>query len=119
MPMIPDLVDYSYELGKQILSQRVPREIKIHGQYLTPPTIARYMAKKLGEIQSDAVVLEPAAGSGVLVCAVIERLISENRSIEISADVYEIDPELCEITKQVFTKASEKAAQTDPGSGCR
>ena len=111
MSKIPDLVEYSYELGKRILSQREPKEIKSRGQYLTPPTIARNMAKKLGEIQSGSVLLEPAVGSGVLVCAVIERLISENQSIEITADVYEIDPELCEITKLVFAKAGEKAAK--------
>ncbi len=77
------------------------------------------MANKLGKIQSGATLLEPAIGSGVLVCALIEQLISENRSIELWLDAYEIDPELCEITKQVLTQASEKAAKNGVQLHCQ
>ena len=67
------------------------------------------MAKQLGQIQNGASLLEPAIGSGVLVCAVIERLISEKRSIEISITAYETDNELCELSREILKFASKEA----------
>ena len=104
-----DLVAYSYERGKRVLEQREPSMLKEHGQFLTPPSVARYMAKQLGQIQDGALLLEPAIGSGVLVCAVIERLITENRPLEFSITAYEIDKELCEVSREVLKVASQEA----------
>jgi adenine-specific DNA-methyltransferase len=75
---ISDLVSYSYEQGQKVLKSRDNETIKAQGQYLTPPGIARYMANQLGEIPNDATLLEAACGSGILVCAIIERLIKEH-----------------------------------------
>jgi adenine-specific DNA-methyltransferase len=109
--MVTDLVLNSYELGRRILEKRPSQELRGHGQFLTPPAIARYMASQLSVIENGARVLEPAAGSGVLVCAVIERLISENRRIEFWVDAYEIDAELSELLRDVLTISSEKAGE--------
>ena len=106
-----DLVTYSYEQGKRLLEKREANILKKHGQFLTPPSVARYMAKQLGQIQDGALLLEPAIGSGVLVCAVIEQLIAENRTLEISITAYEIDKELCEISRDVLRAASKQAEQ--------
>ncbi len=106
---VGDLVGYSYEQGKRVLEKREANTLKEHGQFLTPPAVARYMAKQLGQIHNGASLLEPACGSGVLVCALVERLIAEKKSIEISATAYETDKELAEISRQVFRLASQKA----------
>jgi type I restriction-modification system DNA methylase subunit len=106
-----DLVLYAYDLGKRTLERRKVETLKEYGQFLTPPAVARYMAKQLGQLRSGAALLEPAVGSAVLVCAVIERLIAENRPLEISIEAYEIDTELCEVASQVLTYASQKAEQ--------
>jgi len=104
-----DLVAYSYEQGKRVLEKRETNTLKEHGQFLTPPSIARYMAKQLGQIQNGASLLEPAIGSGVLVCAVIERLIEEKRPLEISITAYETDEELYDISRKVLGEATEEA----------
>lgn len=104
-----DLVAYSYEQGKRILEKREMSALKEHGQYLTPPSVARYMAKQLGQIPGGASLLEPAIGSGILVCAVIEQLIAENRPLEISITAYEIDKELCDISREVLKVAGKEA----------
>lgn len=109
MMEVLDLVSYSYEQGKRVLEKREINTLKEHGQFLTPPSVAKYMAKQLGQIQSGALLLEPAIGSGVLVCAVIERLITENRSLEVSVTAYEIDEELCDISRDVLKVACSKA----------
>ncbi len=60
-----DLVVYSYEQGKRILEKKPLETLKEHGQFLTPPTVARYMAKQLGSFKNGDALLEPACGSGV------------------------------------------------------
>lgn len=106
---VTDLVAYSYEQGKRALEKRDANTLKEHGQFLTPPAVARYMAKQLGQIQNGASLLEPACGSGVLVCALIERLIAKQKMLEISVTAYETDKELAELSRQVFEIASQKA----------
>src|SRR6185369_8577199 len=51
-------------------------EQKALGQYMTPPAIARFMARRaVRGLSSSAVrILEPAAGSGVLAVAAVEAL---------------------------------------------
>ena len=107
-----DLVVYSYEKGKSILENRGADILKENGQFLTPPSIARYMAKQLGQIQNGASLLEPALGSGVLVCAVVERLIAEKLPLEISITAYETDKELCDVSREVLEIASREAEKS-------
>lgn len=104
-----DLVSLSYERGKRILEKRNADFLKENGQFFTPPSVARHMAKQLGQIQNGTSLLEPAIGSGVLVCALIERLIAEKRSIEISITAYETDNELCELSREILKFASKEA----------
>ncbi|MBV6397324.1 MAG: hypothetical protein HFACDABA_02935 [Anaerolineales bacterium] len=106
---VTDLVTYSYEQGKRALEKREANTLKEHGQFLTPPAVARYMAKQLGAIQNGAVLLEPACGSGVLACALVERLITGKNPLEISIVAYETDKELADLSRQVFRLASQKA----------
>ncbi len=84
MTQISDFVSYSYEAGREILNGKTADLIKEQGQFLTPPPVARYMARQLGAIEQGAHLLEPALGSGVLICAVIERLIAEGQPLEIA-----------------------------------
>jgi adenine-specific DNA-methyltransferase len=108
-----DLVTYAYEQGKRILEKRDINTLKEHGQFLTPPPIARYMANQLGQIQNGASLLEPSIGSAVLACAVIERLIVEKHPLEISITSYEIDKELFDVSQEVLHVASREAQKND------
>jgi adenine-specific DNA-methyltransferase len=109
---ILDLVAYSYEQGKRVLEKREIDSLKEHGQFLTPPSVARYMAKQLGQIQNGDSLLEPAIGSGVLACAVVEHLIAEKRPLEISITAYETDKELCEVSREVLEIANKEAEKS-------
>ena len=104
-----DLVNFSFEQGKKTLEKKNLETLKEFGQYLTPPKVARYMAKQLGEIKNGDNILEPAIGSGVLACAVVERLMEEQKPIEIWMTAYEIDQELCEISRKVLEIACHQA----------
>ncbi|MCB0211312.1 MAG: N-6 DNA methylase [Anaerolineae bacterium] len=109
--LFSDLLSYSLELGQNILSQRSDKQRKIQGQFLTPIPVARFMAKHLGEVNSSSRVLDPAIGSGVLVCALLEQIVARNQSCEIWLDGYETDDELCQAAKKVVTLAQERSAK--------
>lgn len=104
-----DLVTYSYEQGKRVLERKNPESLKKYGQFLTPPTVARYMAKQLGTIKNGDTLLEPACGSAVLIAAVIERLITESNPLELSVVAYEIDNELFEVSQEVLDVIGKEA----------
>ena len=110
---VSNLVGYSFEQGKRVLEKRKLESLKMHGQFLTPPTVARYMARQLGQIKNGDSLLEPALGSGVLACAIIERLIAERQSVEISITAYETDEELCALSREVLEIASRDAEKNN------
>lgn len=103
-----DLVLYAYEQGRRVLETRENNTLKEHGQFLTPPSVARYMAKQLGELLNGSCLLEPSIGSGVLVCAVIERLMAEKKPLELWVIAYETDRELCALSRKILEAAAGK-----------
>jgi len=75
---------------------------KSHGLYLTPPVVATFMAGMIPQRETMR-LLDPAAGAGVLLCAVIEAMAgldSPPRKVEIVA--YEIDQALAEHLQAVL-----------------
>lgn len=99
----------SHETGKRILENRSLEERKQTGQFLTPPVIARYMAEQLGGLPENTYLLDPAAGSGVLACAVIERAIEDRWPKRIRIDAFEIDDQLGEAAEKSLGQAATLA----------
>jgi len=104
------LCSFAYEEGKKILSERTGEEKKENGQFLTPPKIARYIAQNVAPLPDSGRVLDPAIGSGILPCAVIERAIERGRPRRIELVGYETDNELCQAANRVLRRVKEKAA---------
>jgi len=102
-----DLTTASFELGLSLLKHRPADYRKAAGQFLTPPTLAYFAAEQLGTIQNGSRMLDPAIGSGILTCAVIEQLIQAGQPLEIWLESYEIDPELCRFEMLTDDTASE------------
>lgn len=80
-------VDYAYRVGQSYLAHHRP--VKSKGQFFTPPSIARFMAKLLPSQNGVIRVLDPGAGAGILSCALCEVL-----DVDIELDVYEVDEQL-------------------------
>lgn len=105
------LVAYSFELGELALAGRSEKHRKQGGQFLTPAPVARFMARQLGSIRAGDHILDPAIGSGVLACAVVERVIAEGQPKELFIDGYEVDQELCQAAREALTRATRWATE--------
>ena len=69
---------FADRVGGWYASRQSVRHRKEHGLYLTPAAVASYMAQTVDAGGSKLRILDPAAGAGVLCCAVVEAL--ANRS---------------------------------------
>lgn len=86
-------------------------EQKQLGQFMTPLTIARYMAARaVRELSGDTVrILEPAAGSGVLAAAAVEALLERNeRPSRIELLLCELDARLHAALHDVCSRLGEQ-----------
>lgn len=104
------LVDYSLQLGERFLETRTQKERKESGQVFTPAAVARFMARQLGPIQDGDRILDPGIGSAALICAVLDRVISESQPLELWVEGYETDRKLCQVAREVLRRATELAA---------
>ena len=106
-----DLVAHSLLLGQRALDQRSDAARKQRGQFLTPPAIARYMARRLAPFAPASRVLEPAIGSGILACAVVQHAIEAGYPTELFIEGYEIDADLCNAARAALAAAARRAAE--------
>lgn len=104
-----NVVEDSFEAGQRMLAQRSSEYRKQYGQYLTPPPLARFMASRLGPIPNGSRILDPAIGSGTLICAMIESLIARREPCEIWIDGYEVDTKLVQVAREILQNAIEIA----------
>ena len=87
---------FADRVGAWYIASRSSQYRKAHGLYLTPVPVADFMATLIEARGTTVRLLDPAAGAGILCCAVVERLVSRQSvpsSIELVA--YESDGELC------------------------
>lgn len=85
---------------------------KSHGLYLTPPEVADYMASLSLPGGETVKLLDPAAGSGILICATVEALVHRpDAPKRVNITAYEIDPKLAVILGNVLAKLTTWAAE--------
>ena len=80
------------------VSQRSAQKDK--GQFFTPPSIARFMAKQITLHDSSISLLDPGAGAGILTAAVCERLLAEEIPFHIQAHLFENDPDILPVLSE-------------------
>jgi len=86
------LVEHAHRAGRAFTDGLTREDQKTLGQFMTPPAIATFMARRLvtGFDRHHVRVLEPSAGAGILAAAVIEELLAKQERPE------RIDLLLCE-----------------------
>ncbi|MFW6158145.1 MAG: HsdM family class I SAM-dependent methyltransferase [Planctomycetota bacterium] len=103
-PRDDSFVAQAAHLAKEYCDQTARSTRKKRGQFFTPPAVARFMA---GLIEGTPErILDPAAGTGTLVCALVDRMREEGQRFPLHVDAYEIDAELIPLLKRALEKTS-------------
>ena len=108
-------VELAHNLGRCVTAAAGKIAQKDLGQFMTPPAIAQFTADRLvdGEYGQTVRVLEPAAGAGVLACAVCEALAAmEKAPGTIELTLFEIDRAFEAALKEVLAKLKDWLART-------
>ena len=91
------------EVGQAYVAEKSAVHRKSYGLYLTPPSVAAFMAAMITP-RPKIRLLDPAAGAGILLCArAVEALVESPQAPEkIDIVAYEIDSELVRHLQQVL-----------------
>ncbi len=91
--------EYADQIGREYCKSKSIAHKKEFGQYLTPLSATQFMAGLYQAPDKDTIrVLDPGAGTGVLSCALLERLAFKVSRVILT--VYELDRELIPLLKQ-------------------
>jgi adenine-specific DNA-methyltransferase len=104
---------FADRVGRGIVATKTAEHQKQLGIYLTPTAIADFIASMIEQRSGPLRILDPAAGSGTLLCAAIERLADRRDSadlLEVEIVAYEIDEELARGLKRALEFAAKFAS---------
>ncbi|QYJ21051.1 Eco57I restriction-modification methylase domain-containing protein [Achromobacter sp. ES-001] len=116
------LVDIAHSAGRAFTATLSRAEQRAMGQFMTPPTVANFMAQSLvaNATQSTAKVLEPAAGAGILAAAAVQALLSKpqmERPSRIELLLYELEsrliPGLQSLCEQILAVCEQNGVAFD------
>ncbi len=85
-------IAFADRVGAWYVSRVTEEHRKGHGMYLTPATVANFMAGMLHAREKVIRLLDPSAGAGILLCAAVEQLLlPRDRPDRIELTAYEVD----------------------------
>ena len=100
-------VEYAEALGETYLAFVKHGQRKSGGHYLTPASVARFMAEYASYSEPDMRVLDPGSGTGVLSAAVCEAASRSGTVQSLHLDACESDPILANLTHVVLAFSSQ------------
>ena len=95
-------LEYAETLGEAYLSRYKHNHRKIGAHYLTPVTIARFMAEHFTYSKPHIRVLDPGSGTGSLFAAVCEAAARSGAVKTLHVDAFEIDSLLAGLSRLVL-----------------
>lgn len=97
-----DLTDCAEALRAQAYTQISSSRRSEMGQFFTPPPIARFMASLFTDAPQQLRLLDPGAGVGILLAAVVEDVLNcQHLPAKISVIAYEVESLLEEYLRQI------------------
>ncbi len=97
-------VFYCDRVGVKFTSRISPEYRKKIGFYLTPPSVADYMAGLITIQKTKIRILDPGVGPGILLCASVEKIVEGSfkpKAIDIVA--YEVNSKIIPLLKKVLS----------------
>ncbi len=109
------LTEYAERLANIYSKYRKLEERKNKGQFFTPKEVAIFMAKLISINQHEIKVLDPGAGTGILVASLCEvmKSINQHGNIKIMIDAYENDPNLLPLLEAVLQECLNEMSDLD------
>lgn len=104
-----DPVGLADDLGSAYADKVSVDHRRDYGLYLTPPAVARFMGELVGAHDGVVRVLDPAAGAGILACAVVETLVRRGAD-RVHLVAYEVDRALARELREVVAGLRDWAA---------
>lgn len=104
------LITFAHHQGRKLTQILSRAEQKQFGQFMTPPSIARFMALRMvASVDLHHVrVLDPAAGAGILAAAVDEALLAKSvRPQRVELSMFELDARLLPALRQLAARMAE------------
>jgi len=103
---------FADRLGRLYCNATTAAHKRQWGQFLTPATVAEFMAALVDCDLNEIRILDPGSGSGVLACAVAEALAKRDHPPrQLIIDAYECDTELLPILDRSLRYLSERLAE--------
>ncbi|PWF45068.1 Eco57I restriction-modification methylase domain-containing protein [Massilia glaciei] len=114
------MINSAHFNGKAFVAALSREEQKRMGQFMTPPEIATFMARRLIENVDEPIVrvLEPAAGAGVLAAAVVQELLVRDRlPSKIELLMFELDERLvaglAQLAREMHSACAARGVELD------
>ena len=109
------LIEFASESGLSATKKLSRAEQKQWGQFMTPTAIAQVMAARASARlpwKETLRILDPAAGSGILAAAVVHELLCRDElPKQIFVQIFELDPRLLPVLKQLAEKMRRQGDQ--------
>lgn len=106
------MISFAHENGVASTKQLSREEQKHWGQFMTPPGIARVMARRsCGDLTRKETlrILDPAAGSGVLVAAAVEAILGKDeRPDQLWVQMFELDRRFQPVLKRLADRMRQE-----------
>jgi hypothetical protein len=87
------------------------------GQFMTPSSVARFMASQFGNIPSAVNLLDAGAGVGTLTAAFVHAMCRRNRKPrEINVTAFEVEPSLSQSLRITLNNCKEECSRVCRGA---
>jgi len=107
-----NIIDLSINLSEIFCEKKEKNERKPIGQFFTPPEIANFMSSQIQLPQSNFSLLDPGAGTGILISAICDRVYREyTNAIELTIHAYENDHNIIPDLEKTLTYCRSKLAE--------
>ena len=89
-----------------------PKRRSALGQFMTPTSLARFLASLFDELEGDIALLDPGAGVGSLTAAFVERLCHQAaRPLSAKLTCYEIEPLMIDYLRATLEGAESQCSK--------
>ena len=97
-----EIIKYSERLSELYARVHNTKNRKLKGEFFTPKEVSKYMASLFKIHQTTIRLLDPGSGNGILTAAFCHMLLKHKKTINLTIDAYENNPNLIPFLRKVL-----------------